>query len=114
MQTNLEEMTNNHNLSCVEAVRDVIHKLATKWGAEVVDQLNAENYQIFTGLFDDSLSIHAFIAKKTHPGRAYYFNSEMQKDVQEAFDEVPAQVVINAMIHYGWEELVQVIDWRIY
>lgn len=64
MQTNLEEMTNNHNLACVEAVRDVIHKLATKWGTETVDLLNAEDYQIFTGLYDDSLIIHAFIAKK--------------------------------------------------
>lgn len=43
-----------------------------------------------------------------------YYNSEMQKDAQEAFNEVPAQVVINAMTHYGREEFDSVIDWRIY
>ena len=114
MQTNLEEMTNNYNLACVEAVRDVIHKLATKWGTNTVDLLNAKNYQIFTAPYDDSLIIHAFIAKKPHLGRATYSNAEMQKDVQEAFEELPTQVVINAMIHYGWEEFDQVINWRIY
>lgn len=114
MQTNLEEMMNNHNLACVEAVRDVIHKLATKWGTKVVDILNAEDYQIFTGLYADTLTVHAFIAKNTYPGRAYYFNSEMQTDIQEAFDELPAQLVFDAMTHYGLEDLEQVIRWRIY
>lgn len=114
MQTNLEEMMNNHNLACVEAVRDVIHKLVTKWGTKVVDILNTEDYQIFTGLYDSTLTVHAFIAKNTYQGRAYYFNSGMQTDVQEAFDEVPAQLVLDAMTHYGWEELEQVICWRIY
>ena len=114
MQTNLEEMTNKHNLACVEAVRDVIHKLATKWGAEVVDLLNAENYQIFTRLYNNRLIVHAFIAKGAPLESAYYFNPEMQKDVQEAFDEVPVQVILNALIHYGWQEIDQEINWRIY
>lgn len=105
MQTNLEEMTNNYNLACAEAVRDIIHK----WGTEVVDLLNAENHRIYTGLYDDSLTIHAFIAKE-----AYHSNPEMQKDVQETFDGASAQVVLGAMIHYGWGELDQAINWRIY
>lgn len=109
MQTNIEERTNNYNLACAEAVRDIIHKLATKRGTEVVDLLNAENYRIYTGLYDDSLTIHAFIAKE-----AYYSNPEMQKDVQETFDGASAQVVLGAMTHYGWGELDQAINWRIY
>ena len=114
MQTNIEEMTNNYNLACAEAVRDIIHKLATKWGTEVVDRLNAENYRIYTGLYDDSLTIHAFIAKEAYQGKTYYSNPEMQKDVQETFDGASAQVVLGAMIHYGWGELDQAINWRIY
>lgn len=114
MQTNLEEMTNNYNLACVEAVHDVIHKLAAKWGTKVVDILNTEDYQIFTGLYDGTLTIHAFIAKNTSRGREYYFNSGMQADVQEAFDGVPAQLILNAMMHYGWAEFEQAISWRIH
>lgn len=45
---------------------------------------------------------------------ADYPNFEMQKDVQEAFDEMAVQAVLAEMIHYGWEEFDQVIDWRIY
>lgn len=110
----LEEITNNYNLACAKAVRDVIHKLAAKWGTEVVDTLNTQDYQIFTGLYDGTHTMHAFIAKNTSRGREYYFNHEMQTDVQEAFNEMPAQVILNAMIHYGWAEFEQAISWRIY
>ena len=114
MQTNLEEMTNNYNLACAEAVRDTIHKLATKWGVEEVDLLNAGKYQIFIRLYEDTLIPHAFIAKNLHRVRAHYDNPEMQGDVQDAFDRLPAQVIPGAMIHYGWDELDQAINWRIY
>ena len=76
MQTNLEKMTNNYNLACVEAVSDTIHKLATKWGAEEVDILNAGKYQIFIRL--------------------------------------PAQVILGAMIYYGWDELDRAFACRIH
>ena len=75
MQTNIEVM-NNYKLACVEVVRDTIHKLATKWGVEKVNLLNAGKYQIVIRL--------------------------------------PAQVILGAMIHYGWDELDWAIDWRIY
>lgn len=114
MQTNLEEMTNNYNLACVEAVRDTIHKLATKWGAEEVDLLNAGKYKIFIRLYGDTLITHAFIAKNPYNMMAHYDNPEMQADVQAAFDRLPTQVILCAMIHYGWEEVDQAIDWRIY
>lgn len=114
MQTNLEEMTNNYNLACVEAVRDVIYKLATKWGTETVDLLNAEDYRISTTLYDNKPIIHAFITKNTGLGWVDYPNFEMQKDVQEAFDEMPVQVILAAMIHYGWEDFDQATYWRIY
>lgn len=114
MQTNLEEITDKYNLVCARAVRDTIHKLATKWGAEEVDLLNAEKYQIFIRLYEGTLIPHAFIAKTPYMARAYYDNPEMQDDVQDAFDGLPAQVVLGAMIHYGWGELYQAINWGIY
>lgn len=114
MQTNLEEMTNNYNLACVEAVRDTIHKLATKWGTEEVDLLNAGNYKIFIRLYSDTLIPYAFIAKNPHSVRARYNNPEMQADVQDAFDRLPTQVILCAMIHYNWDNIDQAINWRIH
>lgn len=114
MQTNLEEMTNNYNLACAEAVRDTIHKLATKWGTEEVDLLNAGKYQIFIKLYEGTLIPYAFIAKNPYTARVQYDNPEMQGDVQDAFDRLPAQVILGAMIHYGWGDIDQAINWRIY
>ena len=47
-------------------------------------------------------------------GYTQWDNSDMNQQVQELFDDLGAQVVLNAMIHYGWEETTQTITWRIY
>lgn len=114
MQTNIEEMTNNYNITCAEVVRDTIHKLATKWGTEEVGLLNAGSYKIFIRLYESTLIPLAFIAKNPYSTRAHYDNPEMQSEVQDAFDRLPTQVIMCAMIQRGWDELDQAIDWRIY
>lgn len=39
---------------------------------------------------------------------------ELNADVQEAFDKLGFQVVLNAMIHYGMESTDEPLYWRIY
>lgn len=40
-------------------------------------------------------------------------NEEMNSLVQEAFDELPLQVVLNALIYDGLESVSQITQWRI-
>ena len=43
-----------------------------------------------------------------------YEDDELNADVQEAFDKLGFQVVLNAMIHYGMESTDEPLYWRIY
>lgn len=43
-----------------------------------------------------------------------YDDDELNADVQEAFDKLGFQVVLNAMIHYGMESTDEPLYWRIY
>lgn len=113
MQTEIEKLTNEYARACAKAVRDAIHELANKWDSKVVNLLNAGDYYICAELYSDSLSILAYIGKDGYYGYERYLNSDMQCDIQETFDKLGAQVVLNAMIHYGWEETTQTITWRI-
>lgn len=111
---NLEELTKMYSDACMRAVEDAIHELANKWYSKVVDLLNAGEYYICAELYGDSLSILTYIGKDGYYGYERYLNSDMQYDVQEMFDKLGAQVVLNAMIYCGWEETTQTITWRIY
>ncbi len=109
----LEELTKLYNDACTRAVEDAIHELANKWDSRVVDQLNTGEYYICAELYGDSLSILAYIGKDDYYGYARYHNSVMQRDIQETFDKLGAQVVLNAMIYCGWEETTHTITWEI-
>lgn len=110
---NLEELTKMYSDACMRAVEDAIHELANKWDSKVVDLLNAGDYYICAELYGDSLSILAYIGKDDYYGYERYLNSDMQHDVQEVFDKLGAQVVLNAMVYCGWEETTQTITWEI-
>lgn len=110
---NLEEMTKVYSDVCMRAVEDAIHELANKWDSKVVDLLNVGEYYICAELYGDSLSILTYIGKDGDYGYVRYANSDMQRDIQETFDKLGAQVVLNAMIYCGWEETMQTITWEI-
>ena len=111
---NLEEMTKQYNLACAKAVRDAIHELAEKWGHDAINDLNERDYYVCAELYDDSPCIVGYIGKDDYYGFIRYENDELNEAIQEVFDNLGAQVVLNAMIHYGWEETTQTITWRIY
>lgn len=110
---NLEELTKMYSDACMRAVEDAIHELTNKWDSKVVDLLNVGEYNICAELYGDSLSILAYIGKDDYYGYKRYLNSDMQRDVQEMFDKLGAQVVLNAMVYCGWEETTQTITWEI-
>ena len=114
MQTELEEITKEYNLACAKAVRDAIHELAEKWGQDAIDDLNERDYYVCAELYDESLCIYARVAKDDYYGPIKHENDELSADVQEAFDKLGFQVVLNAMIHYGMVYTDEPLYWRIY
>lgn len=110
---NMEELTKEYSIACAKAVRDGIHALVRKWDKDIVNSLNERDYCICAELYGDSLSILAYIGKDDYYGYKRYLNSDMQRDVQEMFDKLGAQVVLNAMVYCGWEETIQTITWEI-
>lgn len=113
MQTNLEQMTKEYSIACAKAVRDTIHKLAAKWDKELIDALNASDFKITVELYNEDLCIEAYIGKDDYFGPIRYENEEINRLVQEAFDELPLQVVLNAMIYDGLESVSQITQWEI-
>lgn len=114
MQIELEEMTKEYSLACAKAVRDAIHELAEKWDNKVVDELNEQDYKTCVELYDESLCVYARVAKDDYDGPIRHENDELSADVQEAFDKLGFQVVLNAMIHYGMVCTDEPLYWRIY
>lgn len=114
MQTKLEEMTKEYSLACVKAVQDTIHTLAEKWDHKVVDDLNDQDYKVYVELYNGSLCIYARIAKDDYSGPIRHENNELNAAVQEAFDKLGAQVVLNAMVRSGMESTDELVSWRVY
>lgn len=113
MLTNLEQMTKEYNIACAKAVRDTIHQLAIKWDQELIDALNANGFQITVEFYNADLYLEAYIGKDDFFEPIRYENEEMNSLVQEAFNELPFQVVLNAMIYDGLESVNQITQWRI-
>jgi len=111
---NLEEMTKQYNLACAKAVQDAIHELAEKWGPDLVSDLNEQRYEVCVELYNRSMCIYARVAKDDYSGPIRYEDDELNADVQEAFDKLGFQVVLNAMIHYGMESTDESLYWKVY
>lgn len=110
----LEEMTKEYSLACAKAVQDAIHELAKKWGQDTIDDLNEQDYKACVELYNGSLCIYARVAKDDYYGPIRHENDDLNADVQEAFDKLGPQVVLNAMIHYGMIYIDEPLYWRIY
>lgn len=115
MQTeiSLEEMNNECNLACVKAIQDTIHKLVLEWGDERVDTLKEKGFEIITELYDGAFCVEAYIGKDDYYAFEKYDDADINAGVQEAFDNLPTQVKLNAMIWKGMESAEQVIFWEI-
>lgn len=111
---NMEELTKEYSIACAKAVRDSIHALVRKWDKDIVNSLNERDYCICAELYGDSLCILGYIGMDGYYGYTRWDNSDMNRQVQEVFDKLGAQVVLNAMVYCGWEETTQTITWRIY
>ena len=83
-------------------------------GNKVVDELNESDYKACVELYDGSMCIYARVAKDDYYGPTRYGDAELNADVQEAFDKLGVQVVLNAMVHYGMESTDEPLYWRIY
>lgn len=111
---NLEQMTKEYNLACAKAVKDTIHELAEKWGPDLVSDLNEQGYEVCVNLYDQNLCIYAYIGKDDYFGTVKYEDDSIKQAIQEAFDNLGFQVVFNAMLWLGMEDVNQTIYWRIY
>lgn len=110
----LEEMTKEYSLACAKAVQDAIHELAEKWGNKVVDELNKQGYDIWVELPDGEMVAHACVCKGNYWSYKLYDNADIQREVQAVLDTLNVQVVLNAMVYRGIENVNQVTHWRIY
>lgn len=113
MQTNLEQMTKEYGIACAKALHDTIHKLTAKWDQELIDTLNANNFKITAEVYNNDLCVEAYIGKEDYFGPTRYEDKELNRLVQEAFDELPTQVVLNALIYEGLETTSQTMQWEI-
>lgn len=110
----LEQLTDEYSLACYEAVRHAINKLTITWDTETKNNLREQGYDICTELYDNSLCIYAYLAKDDYFGHIRYEDDELNAAIQEVFDSLGVQVVLNAMIHLGMEDINQTMHWRIY
>lgn len=110
---NMEELTKEYNIACAKAVRDAIHQLVTKWDTKTVDYLNEQGYEVCVELYNDSLCIYAYLGKDDYFGPIKYEDDSINQAVQGAFDNLGFQVVFNAMLWLGMEDVNQTIRWRI-
>ena len=112
-ETKLEELTKEYSLACAKAVQDAIHELAEKWGQDVIDDLNEQDYKACVELYNGSMCIYARVAKDDYYGPIRHENDELNADVQEVFDKLGLQVVLNAMVYSGMESTQEVVSWRL-
>lgn len=82
-------------------------------GHDAINDLNDQDYKACVELYDGSMCIYARVAKDDYYGPIRYEDDELNADVQEAFDKLGFQVVLNAMIHYGMECTDEPLYWRI-
>ena len=113
MQTELEKLTEEYSIACYGAVRRAIDMLTIPWDLDTKNYLREQGYDICTELYEDSLCIYAYLAKDDYFGNIRYEDDSLNEAVQEVFDNLGFQVVFNAMLQLGMEDVNQTIHWRI-
>lgn len=113
MQTNLEQMTEEYSLACYEAVRHTIDSVTILWDLETKNYLREQGYDVCVELYDQNLCIYAYVGKDDYFGPIKYEDDSINQAIQEVFDNLGFQVVFNAMLWLGMEDVNQTIRWRI-
>ncbi len=114
MEPNIEELTREYNHACAWAVRHAIDMVTIPWDTDTKNYLREQGYEVCVELYDQNLCIYAYVGKDDYFGPIKYKNDSLNEAVQEAFDNLGLQVVLNAMLYYGMEDITQTIYWRIY
>ena len=115
-EINLEAMNKEYSRACVKAVQDTIHKLVLEWGDELLNTLKKDNFKIVTKPYNNAFCIEAYVGKDNDydyytPER--YADNDLNTVIQLAFDELPMQVTLNAMICAGMELTDQPVYWEL-
>ena len=110
---NLEEMNKKYSLACVEAVQDTIRKLAVEWGGELINTLKENDFKIITEVYGNDFCIEAYVGRNGYYMPEKYADEAINIAVQEAFDNLPMQITLNAMIQEGAGATGQPIYWGI-
>lgn len=114
MQVDLKQLTERYSLACYEAVRSAINKVTVAWDTETKNYLREQGYDIWVELLDGDLIVRACVCKGTTWSYKLYDDADIQREVQAALSTLNVQVVLNAMIKLGIENVNQVTHWRIY
>lgn len=113
MQTNLEQMTEEFSLACYGAVHHAIDSVTILWDPETKNYLREQGYDVCVELYDQNLCIYAYVGKDDYFGPIKYEDDSINQAIQEVFDNLGFQVVFNAMLRLGMEDVNQIIHWRI-
>lgn len=113
MEPDIEKMTRKYSDACAWAVRHAIDMLTIQWDTDTKNYLREQGYDICTELYEDSLIIYAYVAKDDYYGHIRYEDDNLNEAIQEVFDKLGFQVVFNAMLRLGMEDVNQIIHWRI-
>ena len=110
---NLEELTKMYSDACMRAVEDAIHELANKWDSDTKNYLREQGYEVCVELYDQNVCIYAYLGKDDYFGPIKYEDDALNEAIQEVFDNLGFQVVFNAMLGLGMEDVTQTIYWEI-
>ena len=114
MEPNIEELTREYNYACAWAVRHAIDMVTISWDTDTKNYLREQGYEVCVELYDQNLCIYAYVGKDDYFGPIKYEDDSINQAIQEVFDNLGFQVVFNAMLWLGMEDVTQTITWRIH
>ena len=114
MGANLEQLTEEYSLACYGAVREAINKVTIAWDAKTKNYLRKQGYSIWVELPKGEMTVRAYVCKGDYWHYSLYNNADIQREIQAALDALSVQVVLNAMLRVGMENVNQVTRWSIY
>lgn len=113
MEPDLEELTRKYNLACAWAVRHAIDTVTIPWDTKTKNYLREQGYDIWVELLNGDMTVNACICKGDYWSYHRYEDDTLNGEIQEALNNLGAQVVLNAMIYHEIDNVNQVTRWRI-
>lgn len=110
---NMEELTKEYSDACAWAVRHAIDSVTIQWDLETKNYLREQGYEVCVELYDQNPCIYAYVGKDDYFYPVKYEDDSINQAIQGVFDNLGFQVVFNAMLRLGMEDVTQTIHWRI-